>query len=246
MQPSSPGLEAEQKWLNTTLDRMPIPLLLIEPVTGRVTFSNHAADIMAGGDFPKNIPFENYPSSYKITDEEDRDLPVDRFPGFRAACGEKLKGESFVWHTPAGRFTVLVNAEILTEVFGHPKTILLSFQDVTALSKAIQFRDEFLSIASHELRTPITSLRMQLQLAQREMKPEKGIIPSAERLAKLLLIFHLQTDRLTNLVEDLLDVSRIQAGRLTISPESCNLRSCSNRHSIGWLFTFKTRTALSI
>ena len=64
---------------------------------------------------------------------------------------------------------------------------------------------------------------MQLQLAQRELKPEKGIVPPPERLAKLLHIFSLQIDRLTNLVEDLLDVSRIQAGRLSINPEPCNL-----------------------
>ncbi len=216
-------LQSEQKWLESTLDFMPIPLLLIEPSSGRVTFSNRAADLMAGGVFPKNIPMENYTESYRFTDENDQELSVDKYPFVRAARGEKIEGESLVWHSSAGRFTILMSTDTLTEMHGHPKTIILAFQDVTALSKAIRSRDEFLSIASHELKTPITSLKMQLQLAQREIKPEKGIVPPLERLTKLLYIFNLQIDRLTSLVEGLLDVSRIQAGKLNLNIEPCNL-----------------------
>ena len=216
-------LETERKWLEAALDLEPIPLLLVEPGTARITFANRAADTMAGGTFPKNVSLEDYPKAYKLTDENDHDLSLDEIPSIRAARGEKIEGEIVAWHTPAGRFTVLVNADTLTAMHGHPKTILLAFQDVTTLSKAIRSRDEFLSIASHELRTPITSMRLQLQLARREILPERGIVPSPERLGKLLRIFGLQLDRLTSLVEDLLDVSRVQAGRLSLVPEACNL-----------------------
>ena len=216
-------LEAEQKWLESALNLMPIPMLLVESSSGKVTFANHAADTMAGGVFPKNVPMEDYAKVYKLTDEKDHDLPVDEYPPVRAARGQTIKDEKVVWHSATGRFAVLVSADTLTEMYGHPRTILVVFQDVTPLSKAIQFREEFLSIASHELRTPITSLSMQLQIAQRDLQPEKGIFPSPERLAKLLQMFSSQIDRLTSLVEDLLDVSRIQAGKLSLNPEPCNL-----------------------
>lgn len=75
---------------------------------------------------------------------------------------------------------------------------------------AVKHRDEFLSIASHELKTPITALRLQLQLARRR-------IDSGERVETVPLLDTTlkQVNRLTVLVEDLLDVSRIQSGKLS-------------------------------
>ena len=80
--------------------------------------------------------------------------------------------------------------------------------------KAIRVRDEFLSIASHELKTPITSLKMQLQLALRQTKQNQALSP--EKLNRMLQSSINQVDRLTSLVEDLLDVSRIEAGKLSL------------------------------
>lgn len=208
-------LELEQKWLELTLNLMPIPLLLVEPKTGVVTFANRAADQLAGGEFPKEVSAEDYTRVYHLIDEAGHAIPLNQYPTFRASRGEVVRGLRVVWDSLTGKHSLVVNADMLDAAHGHPPTILMSFQDVTELSKSIRVRDEFLSIASHELRTPITSMRMQLQLAER--------IPSAERMEKLLHIFGLQTNRLTSLVEDLLDVSRIQAGSLSISPEPCNL-----------------------
>jgi PAS domain S-box-containing protein len=89
--------------------------------------------------------------------------------------------------------------------------------------KAILARDEFLSIASHELKTPVTSLKLQIQITRRNVKPETGQIPSPEKLIKFLDIANAQVDRLTRLIEDLLDVSRIQAGKITFDFESVDL-----------------------
>jgi len=83
------------------------------------------------------------------------------------------------------------------------------------LQKAIIARDEFLSIASHELRTPISVLSLQLQMAQRE--PEfKTDGKHTSRLEKSLFIAMKQVKILENLINELLDISRIQAGKLEI------------------------------
>jgi PAS domain S-box-containing protein len=92
-----------------------------------------------------------------------------------------------------------------------------------AARKAIVVRDEFLSIASHELKTPITSLRLQLQLAQKQLRPDLNQIPSPERLSKTFKVSIDQVDRLTHLIEDLLDVTRIQAGRVSFNLARVNL-----------------------
>lgn len=83
-----------------------------------------------------------------------------------------------------------------------------------AAQKAIQERDDFLSIASHELKTPITSLKLQVQLTQRSTKLGEGIVPRPEKLARSLEISERQIDRLSGLVDELLDVTRIQAGKM--------------------------------
>jgi PAS domain S-box-containing protein len=83
--------------------------------------------------------------------------------------------------------------------------------------RAIEIRDEFLSIASHELKTPITSLRLQLQMSQRQVNPELNQQPPPEKILKVLSNAITQVDRLTHLIEDLLDVSRIQAGKVSFN-----------------------------
>ena len=79
---------------------------------------------------------------------------------------------------------------------------------------ALNSRDEFLTIASHELITPITSLKMQLQITLRMIDTEKGVIPTASQLQKAFDVSLRQTNRLAQLVEDMLDVSRMQSGKL--------------------------------
>lgn len=90
---------------------------------------------------------------------------------------------------------------------------------------AIKVRDEFMSIASHELKTPITSLKLRLQIAARDFKPDEGKVPSIERLERLFSIGTYQIERLNSLVDDLLDVSRIQSGKMSMNLECADLAS---------------------
>ena len=95
-----------------------------------------------------------------------------------------------------------------------------------AAEAAARQRDEFLSVASHELKTPVTSLKLNLQLAQRRMSSArtKESASSVESLLSALLPrTNDQVDRLTRLIDDLLDVSRIETDKLALRLESCDL-----------------------
>jgi signal transduction histidine kinase len=81
------------------------------------------------------------------------------------------------------------------------------------LEKALGTRDEFISIASHELKTPITSLKLQLQMSIRRLS-NQNVDKSLDKTIADLSMSCLQVDRLTQLVNDLLDITRIQAGKL--------------------------------
>jgi signal transduction histidine kinase len=79
--------------------------------------------------------------------------------------------------------------------------------------RAVRLRDEFLMVASHELRTPVTSLRLSLQTLQRaERMSEKD----AEVMSRSVGLAARQGERLNRLVDDLLDVSRIETGQLPL------------------------------
>src|SRR5690606_16116537 len=84
-----------------------------------------------------------------------------------------------------------------------------------AAHAAVKIRDEFLSIASHELRTPITALQLQLQMEARK-QPD-------ERLSHAFQVSLKQVTRLSALIDDLLDVSRIQRGKLSCEFADCDL-----------------------
>ena len=90
--------------------------------------------------------------------------------------------------------------------------------------KAIQVRDEFLSIASHELKTPLTPLKLQLQSLGRQVAKGQFQNFPPEKLNKILENSDRQISRLTILIEDLLDVSRITSGKLKLNREEFNLR----------------------
>jgi PAS domain S-box-containing protein len=89
--------------------------------------------------------------------------------------------------------------------------------------KAVEVRDNFLSIASHELKTPLTSLKLQIQTFKRRVNPDEGTAPSPKCLQDMLVRSEVQINRLARLIDDLLDVSRIEAGKLMIFPARVSL-----------------------
>ena len=93
-----------------------------------------------------------------------------------------------------------------------------TFTDITDQKKVEKEKDEFLSIASHELKTPLTSIKAYVQLLDRKLKLDKES-PEANYVAKV----QNQIDKLNNLITDLLDVSKIENGKLKINRQPNNL-----------------------
>ncbi|OFZ22734.1 MAG: hypothetical protein A2X94_03545 [Bdellovibrionales bacterium GWB1_55_8] len=89
---------------------------------------------------------------------------------------------------------------------------------------AVRVRDEFLSIASHELRTPLTSLRGGMELIHRLVDKDLISTYPRQRLLKLLATNDQEFTRFSRLVDDLLDVTRISSGHLTLRPELVDLK----------------------
>jgi signal transduction histidine kinase len=91
----------------------------------------------------------------------------------------------------------------------------------SAAEEALRMRDEFLSVAAHELKTPITSLWGMAQLMLRQLDKRGAVEP--DRLQRALRMIDTQSRTLARLVEQLLDVSRIEAGKLALDRQPTDL-----------------------
>jgi signal transduction histidine kinase len=92
-----------------------------------------------------------------------------------------------------------------------------------SVERALRVRDEFLSIASHELKTPLTGLLLQVQLFQRFSRRLTNRDAAIERISAMADTMERQVKRLSQLTYDLLDTSRITSGRLDLRIEKVDL-----------------------
>lgn len=156
---------------------------------------------------------------------EDRERVVERFEEANARRGilesdfrlRRSDGE-YRWFDARGNPRIARDGTFLGYI-GSCTDVTDRRLSQQALEKALGTRDEFISVASHELRTPLTSLKLQLQMAKREIDREK-LSATIDRNLNISLG---QVQRLTNLVDKLLDISRIQTGRLEVEMEKVNL-----------------------
>ncbi|RKG77516.1 response regulator [Corallococcus exercitus] len=116
---------------------------------------------------------------------------------------------------------------------GHILGLLVAVQEVSErtrarqqlealthdLQHALSARDTFLGVASHELKTPVTALMLNLEMTRRRLSPKRGEPPSAEKLTSAMESAQRQVERMSRLVDELLDVSRIRAGKLDFHME---------------------------
>lgn len=136
--------------------------------------------------------------------------------------GERIIGTMTVTRRPGLPPFNAKDQELLQELADRAAVTLENARLAGRLQQAVQLRDEFVSVAGHELRTPLAALQLQVQgLLIQASKGSLGPLPPklVERLNKA----QAQVGRLDTLVAGLLDVSRIAAGRLMLDKEEVDL-----------------------
>ena len=131
--------------------------------------------------------------------------------------GDTVRAEEIVLSVPDGRsVTVLVNATpSRLEEDNEAETVVVTLQDMTSLNELEKMRAEFLGMVSHELRAPLTSIKGSVDTLLESFNS----LDSAE-MVQFLRIIKSQSDRMRDLISDLLDVARIETGMLSVTPEA--------------------------
>jgi PAS domain S-box-containing protein len=157
------------------------------------------------------------------------DLRADKGLGFKSCIcvplslrGNHLGAVTLLFKGKRSVFSTK-DVQMVEELATRASTAIENSRLYDGAQKAIRLRDEFLSIASHELRTPITPLKLQLQtiksLASKKMFESYPV----EKLDQMFSIADRQMERFQKLIEELLDVSRISAGRLKLEKQEVDM-----------------------
>ena len=128
---------------------------------------------------------------------------------------ETLRGEEIELSVPDGRSVrMLVNVTPIGPEDGEIETVVVTMQDLAPLEALERSRAEFLSLVSHELRAPLTSIKGSASSALRTTARS----PDPAELRQFFRIIEAQADRMEDLIGDLLDAGRIDTGTLSVDP----------------------------
>ncbi len=205
--------------LQAVIQTMPEAVMVIRPPHGQIVTSNAAAQKLFGLSSPgAQIELRRIDQLGITSDPPELDIEL---PMMQAMIdGSTVTSVELLVHTSDGsQVPVVASAAPLITEDNEVDAVVCVFQDVSPLKEAERLRDEFISVVSHELRSPLTPIRGFAQVISRDLDREGG----HEQHIKWLKTLELHTDRLTRLVDDLLDVSRMRAGRLSVLHEEIDL-----------------------
>ena len=191
---------------------------------GRFLLWNAAAARIAGVEAEEALSL-GY-DAIGAADRQGRSLAaLDRMAYEAAASDAKNRQTSLnyeVFFDATSRW-VAVSASPLRDSAGAVAAMVHAFRDVTAAREVEQLKSDFISTVSHELRTPLTSIKGATALLMEQVGDDSGTT------GELLVMVRNNSERLLRLINDLLDATKIEAGKLTIRKRACEAKPLLER-----------------
>ena len=206
--------------LEALVNISPVGVLVFDAKTGDlVSLNQEARRIVRGLRAPGRSQTEIL-SVLTFRRPDGREIPLAELPTERALkSGETVRAEEIIIQLPDGQeVTTVINATPIFSEAGAVVSVVATVQDMTPLEELERLRAEFLGMVSHELRTPLTTIKGSAATVLGA--------PSAVDTAEMLQFFRIideQADHMRGLISDLLDVTRIEAGTLSVAPVPTDL-----------------------
>jgi PAS domain S-box-containing protein len=232
--------DARLALLQLVLDELPTCVYFVTGSEARLVLANRAAVTVWGTEWPTGQPMLDFLNAHHIHlfDTNGQALPPAASATLRALEeGQTVfQHQEIIHHADGTSLPVLVNAVALDQrllaglesgagnlrISSAEPAALVVLQDVTPLKEAEQLKDRFIGLVAHELRNPLAALKGFAQTLLRHSHGDKGAALAPWQRESLTEI-DVATDRLNRLTGDLLDVVRLQAGRLQLYRESIDL-----------------------
>ena len=238
--------EARLALLQLVLDELPTCVYFVTGSDARLVLANRAAVALWGSEWPIGQAMLDFLSTHRIQllHTNGQALPPAAFATLRALREGMgvFHHQEIIRHADGTNLPVLVNAVALDQrllaglgsgggdlyLSSADPAALVVIQDVTPLKEAEQIKDRFIGLVAHELRNPLAALKGFVQTLLRHSQGAK-VEPLAPWQREALTEIDVVTNRLTRLTEDLLDVVRVQAGRLVLHRGSVDLVEMTRR-----------------
>ncbi len=204
---SNRALQASEERLKRLVDTIPAGVFIIG-IDGRISFASAMAEKLLGLTQDVITQRTHDAPSWNVTTVDGLPFPEEEGAVARVLrSGQPVHGVEQAMERPDGsRVVIRVNASPIRDADGKMTGVIASASDVTQREEMEQMKDTLMSTVSHELRTPLASLMGFAELMlQRDYSPEKR--------QEFLRIIHGQSVRLSNLIDDFLDIQRIESGR---------------------------------
>ena len=215
--------QAEQRaraGLEILVEASPVGVVVFDARSGNLVSLNHEAQRIVASlrvpNRPRDLPLE----AITCRRADGREVPFVRFPASTSpAGGECVRAEELVLSAPDGHsITTLINATTIRSEDGAAASMVVTMQDLSPLEELERVRSELLGMVSHELRVPLTSIKGSAATLLRA----PALLGQAE-MREFFRIIDAQADHMRGLIADLLDAGRIDAGVLSVAPESSDL-----------------------
>ncbi len=202
--------------LETVINTSPIGVVVFDAEAGLpVSLNQEVRRIVNSLQIPGNS-LEDLLKTITYRRADGREISLGEFPLAQLlSIGETVRLEEIVMEVPDGRSVkTLINATPIHSQEGAVESVVVTMQDMTPLEELERLRAEFMGMVSHELQTPLTSIRG----SANTLLDEASSLDPAE-MRQFHRIISDQADRMRSLIRDLLDVAHIETGTLSVAPE---------------------------
>ncbi|HZU67358.1 MAG TPA: PAS domain S-box protein [Ktedonobacteraceae bacterium] len=200
--------------------------ITVQDTRGSIIFANDTGARRCGFSSAQEMlaldrqALELHLTRFQMKDEHDRLLTLAELPAVKVWQGDKFAEQviHFLDMQSGASAWSLVKSTPIVDEHGAVQLAISIFSDITEQKELEQRKDAFIGMASHELKTPLTSLKGFTQLLKR-MFERQDILEPLPYLARM----DSQLDRLTKLIKDLLDISKMQKDKLPLNIETFDL-----------------------
>ena len=206
--------------LETLVNTSPVGVVVLDASTGTVSFINREALRIVDGLCSPDQSAEQLLEVLTFRRADGRETSLKDYPLTQAlSSGETMRAEEITIHVPDGRrVNTIVNSTPILSEEGSVASMVVTLQDLAPMKELGRQRAEFLGMVNRELLGPLATIKGSAASVLEDLTRL-----DIEKTRQFFSIIEQQADRMRVLIWDLLQVARIEAGTLTLSPEPTDL-----------------------
>ncbi len=206
--------------LETLVNTSPVGVVVLDVGTGTVSFINREALRIVDELRDPDQEAEQLLDVVTFRRAEGPEVSLRELPlSLVLSSGETLRAEEIVIQVPDGRrVNTIVNTSPIVSEEGDVVSMVVTLQDLAPMKELGRQRAEFLGMVSQELLAPLTSIKGSATAVLEDLTRL-----DADKTRQFFSIIEGQADRMRGLIWDLLEVARIEAGTLVLTPEPTDL-----------------------